>query len=106
MKSYPTTRRTTLSRGLLVEAGDASAAVAASASAGRALALFALLGVVVTLMIAPALIAGASLLDSHLLDRTPSWFHRMGAVAPYIDLGRLGTTLALAGVVSRAKEDE
>ena len=78
----------------------------AGAPAGRALALLALLGVVVALMIAPALIAGASLLDSHLLNRTPSWFHWMGALAPYLDLGHLGTTLALVGVVSRARKDQ
>jgi hypothetical protein len=78
----------------------------AGAPAGRALAVLALLGVVLALMIAPALIAGASLLDSHLLDRTSSWFHWIGALTPYLDLGRLGTTLALAGIVSRAKEDQ
>jgi hypothetical protein len=78
----------------------------AGAPAGRALALLALLGVVVALMIATALIAGASLLDSHLLDRTPSWFPWIGAFTPYLDLGRLGTTLALAGIVSRAMEDQ
>lgn len=78
----------------------------AGASAGRALAVLTLLGVVLVLMIAPALVAGLSLLDSHLLDRTQSWFDWTSALTRYLDLGHLGSTLALLGIVSRAKEDQ
>ena len=75
------------------------------APGGRAFVMLALLGVAVILMMAPALIAGVSVLDGYLLDRTLGWLNWSSALTPYLDIGRLGSTLVLAGVVSRARED-
>jgi hypothetical protein len=52
-----------------------------------------------------AVVAGASLLDSNLLDRFQVWFSWSGEPAHYLDLARFGSTLVLSGFLSQARED-
>jgi hypothetical protein len=51
---------------------------------------------------APVLIACLALLDGNFLDRNLAW----SPVPPYLYLGQLGATAALAGMVAKAKEDQ
>jgi hypothetical protein len=61
-----------------------------------------LVAVILALVTAPALVASLSLLDAQPLNRTLSW----GLLPPYLYLGPLGSTAALAGMVARTKEDQ
>jgi hypothetical protein len=78
----------------------------AGLSAIRRLSLVALVGVVLVLVLAPALIAGVSMLGGRLVDQAPGWFRWQIGLALYLELGGFGSTLALAGTVSRAMEDQ
>jgi hypothetical protein len=63
--------------------------------------------VTLVLMMVPAAVAVISLLDSHVLDRTQAWLgSSLISAIPYLGLGRLGLTMALAAAVSTAKEDQ
>ena len=69
-------------------------------------AVLGLLGAVMVLMALPAIVAVISIVDGHLVDRTQAWLGSSLALAtPYLGLGRLGLTLALAAVVGTASED-
>lgn len=72
---------------------------------GRAFFMLPLVGVILVLMMAPALVASVSMLDAHLLDRTQGWFSWIGALTQRLDIGRLGSVLLLTGLVSRTRED-
>ena len=72
----------------------------------QAVAALALVGIVFVLMLTPAVVAGASLLDSKLLDGFQVWLSWSGVPTHYIDLARSGSTLLLAGFLSNAREDE
>lgn len=66
-----------------------------------------LLVAALALMVVPAAVAAISILDSHVVDRTQVWLSSSLPLAtPYLDLARLGLTLALAAGVSTAKEDQ
>jgi hypothetical protein len=71
----------------------------------QTVAALALVAIVLLLMFAPAVVAGASLLNSKLLDRFQVWFGWSGAPTHYLDLARLGSTLVLSGFLSNARED-
>jgi hypothetical protein len=68
--------------------------------------LIVLLGVVLVLMFAPALVAMISVLDGHLMDRAAGWFRWQIGLVPFLVLGRLGSTVALGVIVSSAREDQ
>jgi len=72
---------------------------------GRALSLLALLGATLILVATPALVAAISILDPNLLDSMPGWTQVGTALAPYLDLVRWGSALALVGMVARAVEE-
>lgn len=74
-------------------------------SARQAFAMFALVGIVLVLMVAPVVVAGVSILDSNLLNGLHGWLEWSGVATYYLDLARLGSTLALAGLVSSASND-
>jgi hypothetical protein len=66
-----------------------------------------LLMATLVLMVVPAAVAVISILDGHVLDRTQAWLSSSLTLAiPYLDLARLGLTLALAAAVSTVKEDQ
>ncbi len=74
-------------------------------SGRQTFAVLTLLGIVFLLMLAPALVAAASLLDSELLNRFQGWLSWSGVPTHYLDLARLGPTPVLAAFVSIAGED-
>lgn len=75
-------------------------------SGRQTLAVLMLLGVVFLLMLAPALVAAASLMDRDLLNRFQDWLSWLGVPTHYLDLARFGSTLVLSGLVSNAREGE
>ena len=75
-------------------------------SGRQTLAVLTVLGIVFLLMLAPALVAAASLMDSELLNRFQGWLSWSGVPTHYLDLARLGPTPVLAAFVSIAGEDE
>jgi len=63
-------------------------------------------GAALVLLSLPAAIAILSILDGRLIDRAQEWLSSGAALTPYLDLGRLGLSVALATVVRTAKEDQ
>jgi len=105
MFAYNPPRRVEFRQGLVAEAGEGVTPAEAGFSTIRGLGVLALLGVVLGMVMAPAVLAGVSMLDSQLINQAAGWFRWKIELVPYLDLGRLGSTLALAGTVSRARED-
>jgi hypothetical protein len=68
-------------------------------------AVLALLVAAIVLMALPAAVAVISIADGRLLGRAQEWLSSGRSLAGPLELGRLGLTLALAGVVRAAKED-
>jgi putative effector of murein hydrolase LrgA (UPF0299 family) len=70
-------------------------------------AALAVVAAALALMLVPAAVAVITIVDGHVLDRTQRWLSSSLALAtPYLDLARLGVTLALATAVRTAKEDQ
>lgn len=90
---------------LVAEAGEGVTPAEAGFSTIRGLGVLTLLGVALGMMMAPAVLAGVSMLDGQLINQAAGWFHWEIDLVPYLDLGGLGSTLALAGTVWRARED-
>lgn len=65
-----------------------------------------LLGVVLVLMLAPALVATMSVLDGNLMDQAAGWFRWRIALSPFLVLSRLVSTFVLAVIVSSARKDQ
>ncbi len=81
--------------------------IGAAGHLARCLSVLALLGVVLVLMFAPAVVAMISALDGHLMDQAGGWFRGQIRLIPFVVvLGRLGSTLVLAGIVSSSREDQ
>jgi len=74
-------------------------------SGRQTFAVLTLLGIVLLLMLAPALVAAASLLDPELLNRFQGLFSWSGVPTRYFDLARFGATTVLAGFVSIGGEE-
>jgi len=68
-------------------------------------AVLAVLVAAIVLMLFPAAVAVISIADGSFLGRAEGWLGSGFALAGPLALGRLGLTLALAGVVRAAKED-
>ncbi|GAC1505911.1 MAG: hypothetical protein NVS1B3_04880 [Candidatus Dormibacteraceae bacterium] len=83
--------------------GEPDAATALSGT--RALAVLALVGVVLVVMLAPAAIVGFSMLDGNLHERFRSWLAWAAAPAHYLDFLRLGSSFAVTGLVATAREN-
>src|SRR5260370_20178852 len=66
-------------------------------SGRQSFAVLTLLGIVLLLMLAPALVAAASLLDPELLNRFQGLFIWNGVPTRYFELARLAATTVLAG---------
>jgi hypothetical protein len=73
--------------------------------ARQPVAALALVAIVFLLMLTPAVVAGASLLDGKLVDRFQVWFSWSAEPTHYLDLARFGSTLVLSGFLSAARED-
>ncbi len=91
---------------LSAEAANGLVPPEAGLSAIRRLSVVALVGVVLVLVLAPALIAGVSMVGGRMVDQAPGWFRWAIALAPYVKLGSLGSTIALLGGVLRTREDQ
>lgn len=91
---------------LLSEAAEGVTPAEADLSAIRRLAVCGLAGVLLVLVLAPALIAGVSLVDGRLADQAAGWFRWPIGLAPFLRLGSWGSTMALVGIVMRAGEDQ
>jgi hypothetical protein len=78
---------------------------AAELSGARALALLALVGIAVALLLAPVAVASVSMLDGDLFDRLRSGFAWIVAPVHYLDLLRIGSSLAVAGFVATVREN-
>lgn len=105
MFAYNPPPRVQFRQGHVVEAGEGVTPSEAGFSTIRGLGVLALLGVVLGMMMAPSVLAGLSMLDGQLINQAAGWFRWKIELVPYLDLGGLGSTLALAGTVSRARED-
>lgn len=75
-------------------------------SGSRRLALWALLGVALLLLIAPPLTAALSLLDSSALDRTFARFEQVSRIAVLVQLGRFPLFLVLATWLVRSPKEQ
>jgi hypothetical protein len=68
-------------------------------------AVLVLLAAAIVLMALPAAVAVISIADGRLLGRALEWLSSGRSLAGPLELGRLGLTLVLTGVVRAAKED-
>ena len=63
-------------------------------------------GAALVLLSLPAAVAILSILDGRVVDRAEEWLTSGAAFTPYLELGRLALSLALATVIRTAKEDQ
>src|SRR3982074_2747725 len=106
MSSRPPTHSTRFPQPELAEA----AAVLARGECDRSeeglarqpVAALALAAVIFFLMFTPAVVAGASLLDSKLVDRLQGWLSWSGEPMHYLDLARFGSTFVLSVFLAKA----
>src|SRR5258708_12894567 len=75
-------------------------------SGRQSFAVLTLLGIVLLLMLAPALVAAASLLDPELLNRFQGLFSWSGVPTRYFDLARFGATPLLACLLSLCQQHD
>ena len=87
-------------RPLRVEAG-----ALAEAEGSRPEVIIAVMAAALLLMIGPALVAGLSILDSHLLAGIRGGVQEPSSWISYLTHARIFLTLPIAAIVARANED-
>jgi hypothetical protein len=109
MYAHHPTQSTPLRQCLIAEVPQALATVdefvVVGAPLGRALAVLALLGAALFLIVAPAVIGSISILDSRLIEQLQRLFGWSEIVRHFVDLGRLAMVFPLAVIVARAGQN-